>query len=1257
MIYLILFQTHLFSSSALNILNHYILHTKAIQVDGELDGALFGAELSIRHAELIVAGDTLFKADNIQVLKWEWDWVFKELIVSDLSVSDFKLNIQYVNNLILRESKSSKALTLILNHISGINGKIAISLGDSLQIIEIQDFVADVWLIDGITQLKLSSASVFIPGQISDTLHLGALVELNDQGTIEVNSLKIEAEGKELNLQGKFSQGHYSATLNGKNIRPDIFDKLKIPDPLSDMTLDMTLNLDMNEDRLKLSGIGDIVLNQQRLPFQLRTYLKEASGETVKLQFGTPKNRMDLMASRDPSGVIVGDAELFLFDIASYFPSKRLQISEPVGNISFHGDHNKYYISPRLSSFRFNSLPLDSLNVDIEAVPTGELVLSNGTITQDQNRMNYSGLISEEGLDLSGNIEFSDFSFVHRISPNSRISGSVSSSFNISGNLQEPHIVGTLTPDSLTYKGLLSLTGLGKVDFQYKNGEWGGELALIGKKGFILGDSLKSYTILANMSEAGYFLQDLHIQGSKNMISMSGDYGPDGIDLYKLNIIMDSNQLKIPDRVHIQRNDNQEFYIPETVLNLNKGGISLNGAYSVESGLNIDSQFELIDLKQVLQFIHVKQDFSGLASGRAHLSGKLFDPVIQINLNLRDGVTLGYPSDSARINITLSSSEILSNEIEAFTNNGSLRLKGLLPWGYKVKGSEVGTTPQNISVTLNNYRLTDLKFSSVVGFPISGRATGSITIRGNPEDSKLDGQLSLVEASFDTLQITKAYADFNYEGNLLTFDSLSMVSTWGYGSGVGFIPIALDLIAQDRMRAANRDMGLDFNFILNEMPFLSSYISTIDAIRGDFNGKFGLSGPLTAPIRNGHIRGHNARLEVSVLGNPITDVHSEISLIDNTLTIDHFSGRMLFSEGSNLKVQGVVGYLASNFGELLGVKARQDYAGVVTANGSIDLQSFFEPRFNVKLQANEIYYRSTDGLIEAIADADMQVLGQDTLDVTAIIPVKRAAYYSNFEYEESYEQLVSATESSLFRYSLDAQFASDLLISNDQMEAEFEGELWLLDYGDGIMRFTGTLTVLQGGKFYYVGNELSLLSGEIIFNSVDFNPQINMEAEIDIEGERVRLILSGDLNEPELVINAENTKLTQSDVLTYLTINQKLAEVGFDRDSALDPVKTYSEMLVEKQLSKIGRDIIGLDILEVGINLGRGDTTTVSRFQVGQRLSKNLKITAAGDLQPTDGKTDYDFGLEYQINQNVSVTSKVNQNGEVELNARLKFTY
>ena len=776
----------------------------------------------------------------------------------------------------------------------------------------------------------------------------------------------------------------------------------------------------------------------------------------------------------------------------------------------------------------------------------------------------------------------------------------------------------------------------------------------MGDEGFLFGDSLKSYTILGNITENGYFIEDLHLQGLDNMVSVSGGYNGNNIILNKLNILKGENQIKLADTVLVHGTKNGLFRVPSSVVTFNNGGLSVEGNFSKDKGYDLVTAFEIIDIGRLLDFFKIDVDFSGITSGTASVTGNLSDPIIDAKLILDEGVTLGYPSDSAIVDIRLTSSEVYSNQIDAFTSGGSLSLVGTLPWGYKIKGVDIGDRPQNFSIQTDNYRLKDLKFSSIIGIPISGRATGSLSIRGTPADTKMDIQLGLTNASFDTLHFSKAYSELTYEGNLLSIDTLSMVSNWGYGSGSGYMPVSLDLIAKDRLSVASRDMGMDFEFNLNEMPFLSSYISSIDAIQGDFIGNLSFTGPFSAPIRNGKVRGHNGRLEISVLGNPVTNIHAEVSLIDNTLSIGHFSGRMNFSEGSTLNTQGAVGWLASKAGDLIGVNANQNFAGEVTGSGTIDLKSFFEPRFDISLKANEVYYRSTDGLIEAIADAELTFKGQDTLNVEAVIPVLRAGYYANFGSETSYEEIVSKTDSSLFKYSLNTQFTSDLLISNDQMEAEFEGELWLLDYGDDVMRFSGTLNVREGGKFYYLGNELDLVDGEIIFNSVDFNPQINMEAQIEIDGVRVSLELSGDLNEPELIITPDNTniELTQSDVLTYLTLNKTLLEVSLD-ETALDPVKTYTEILMEKQLSKLGREYIGLDL--VGVDLA--DSTANARLRLGQRLSKNLMVTYEGAIQPTDGETDYDFGFEYQINKNVSVTSKINQNGEIELNGRLKFTY
>ncbi len=1261
LIYLILFQTYLFSTTIIKNLNKYYLSTVNMSLSGQINGGLLANNLGIADLRILVNSgrDTLFTEKNIALDNWEYSWDNKEILLDGISLKRFTLNSQHLKSIVLSPKKKSSSGSLIINQIRAEQGVLVLT--DSTTHVELEKLHADLWMIDGLFGVSLKNADISSPELLEDTLHLAAIIGRDLAGTTKIENLQISCPAFSSEMDIELTKQELNAHVKGINIPIAELLKLKLPQNYVGLSLNFSADINKDHDLVTLSSFGSIELNGKTFPFDLTSFEKSPRGENLTLQLGTEFRNAKFTASRDSLGTLKAFADIFRFDITPLVKLSKINIQDPIGQIEIEGSSEQLDIDARFESFAINDLLFDSLNTTLQILPNKHVTFSKSTVNLANNTLMFSGDIQDKKLNIKGNVDLNDFGFIPVSNPKNKLHGGIYGDFALTGSFSQPHIIGEIIPDSMGIGTKVTLSGLGKVDLLFKQTGMDGDIALMGTEGLFFGDSLESYTVLANMSNNKYEIEELHFQGKHNLLSLKGRSSPSVFELDKLHLINGPNQFKLIDSVKVHRIAGGTYQVPESILTFNRGGIALRGGYTQNQGLDLQVDYELIDIAEIMEFLGLNLEFAGVANGSGTITGPLNDPVFNAQVELLNGVSLGYPSDSAKVDITLTSSAAIGNRIQAFKDGGSLVLVGQLPWGYKVKSKQIYDTPQNFSINLDNYQLCDLKFTSIIDLPVSGRASGVLAIRGTPGRTKLDGQLEITSAKFDTLSFTRAYSEFLYEDNLLTFDSLSMMSTWGYGHGSGFLPISLDMIAQDRMAVAKRDMGLDFDFNLNEMPFLTSYISTIDAINGDFIGKMTFTGPMTAPIRNGKIRGHNGSLAVSVLGNPIFDIHSEITLTDNTMTIDHFSGRMQFSEGSSLNSQGLLGKATTLVSDLIGVNTAQEYAGTLSATGTIDLSSFFRPRFDINLDAKEVYYRSTDGLIEAIADASLQFTGQDTLDVTAIIPVQRAVYYASFEIVEPYQETISQVDDLVFRYSLETQYPSDLVISNDQMEAEFEGELWLLDYGDGIMRFSGTLTALEGGKFFYLGNELTIVTGEIIFNSVDFNPQLNMEAAIDINGERVSLLLTGDMNEPELAIRqVDNTKLTQTDVLTYLTINQTMVEVSFDAQSALNPVGSYTEMLIDKQVSKIVRDISGLDILDIsGLDIldmnANTDSTVIPSFELGHRLSKNLKVT--GGLQPTTDQTGYDFGFEYQINRNVSVTSRINQDLEVELNGRIKFTY
>ena len=1274
--YLVLFYTHLFSPLAVSYINRVLLADSDLQFQGKMIGSIMGKATGFADLRLQSTSttDTIFAAERVLLNTWTAELENNLLAVDQVELYNYHFDTRALSNM-QTSNGSGSSISININNLYANPGTIIVGQSDSVSILYLDQINAKAWIIDGHmgSEFSLLAERSFVPGFKS--VQISGLVGRSSNGVIQFEDLSIYDDASYLSLNGSLDGSRLSTRFQGDELTLEQMSEfIELPERFSQglLDLDIMIQHDLSSQSSDLTGNGSLKLEGIEYPFTVNKLTTNGPELSTDILIGTEFNHVRFAFDQNEAGEIKGEAELFRPDLNPLIPDERIQVIEPIGTIQFSGSTQGYRIDTRIESFSVNDIPFKSLLGQMQIDQDGTVLIQSGSISQEENHIGFDGSISEDQLDLFGRVYVSNFNFLNELNPREVLKGTLISDFVLQGDPRSPRITGDLMPADFGIGDIFRINGTAKYDLNLVNGIWEGDIALQGKEGLFMDDSLLAYDFLTNFSDQQIEIEELHVQGTNNLISLSGLIDNNSAAIHKLNVIIDDDQIKLIDSVDIVRSQDSTFHLPPSLLTFNLAGISAEGTFHPEKGLDIHTEYELLNLGDFTRFARLNIPFSGIATGSTNISGSFSDPLFRSEFTLLNGNTIGYATDTAWVDLTLRSDATISHRIDARKAGGELTLIGQLPWGYRVSREAMRDATQNFSIQFENYRLRDIKLTEVVGQPISGRATGNVTYRGTPINTKMDADLHLRTAKFDTLDFNTVYANFQYEDNLWTFDSLSAISNWGYGNGVGTMPISLDLIADDRTSIFDREINMDFHFELNQMPFLTSYISALDIIDGDIAADLSFSGPTRSPIRNGKVRAHNGNIQISIMGNPITDVHSELTLVDNTMTIDHFSGKMLFTEGSALNIQGVVGRATSLIGDLIGIDAATTYAGNVGLTGNIDFTSFFQPKFDVAITGNEVYYRSADGLIEAIADADMNFTGRDTLDVNGILPVKRAVYYDNFTSGAAYHEEIGGIDSSMFRYSLQTIFPSDLLISNDQLEAEFEGELWLLDYGDGQMHFSGTLSAKEGGKFYYLGNELDIVEGEITFHSVDFNPTIDIIAQVYIqqasEEQLIELTLTGDLLEPELIIDPGTSQLTQNDILTYLTLNQTFVEASFEGGSALNPVETYSELLVEKQISKIGREITGLDIINIsGVDLSglRGDFASdtlgtadeVPRFEVGQRLSKNLKVTYESALQPTGGKTDYDFGLEYQINRNVSVTSKVNQDDEVELNWRFKFTY
>ncbi|MCF6237644.1 MAG: hypothetical protein L3J79_02320, partial [Candidatus Marinimicrobia bacterium] len=771
-IYLLLFQTHLFSNLVLNSLNKYVFNPYSLSIQGQLRGGLMAKSIGISDLELQLKNkpDTLFTARELTLAGVGWNWNSRDLVIESLRLDSYALDLKILDSLKQPNSEQPIRNQVIIRNIKADDGFLKLKIRDSLQTMAIIALTGDLWSIDGYTGVRISASKIRAPFLTQDTLQLRGLLGIDAAGVVDLEDLEIEANSLSMTANARLRGDTLTAQFDGCRISSTFLNGLNLPEKYADLELFFDADLLLADNAVEVSGPGFIYLHDTTIPFELASFSRNANGESLTLTVGTELMNLSITAQKDSLGRLNGTANIFRLDVNPFLQLPQVQLNEPIGKFIISGQNGNYSIRTRLESFMLNDLRFDSLNVDLTYDSSGTVTIAAGLLKQSDNYLQLEGSFSPDLLNLHGRLTLSEYSFLQQIEISDRIHGRIESEFRIAGTPEKPHVSAELKPTDLGYGAMINLSGLAKTDLKISDDGLQGKFALQGNQGMLMGDSLVLYALLVNMSDGAYEIEDLHFQGQQNLISFSGNFSQQQIDLNKLRVIMGQNQLTLVDSMTIQKTLEDKYQIPGSVLTFNRGGIAIQGIYDQENGLDLNLDYDLINLGQISEFLNIKTSFTGLASGQAQVIGSLTDPVVQAQLLLTNGLTLGYSSDSARVDIILRSNTVISNSIEAYQANGSLTLIGQLPWGYKMRGTEYSEANQNFSINLDNYRLKDLKFHSIVGMPISGRVTGSLSIRGTPVDTKLDGQIGVVDANFDTLKFTSAYTDFNYEGNLLTFD-------------------------------------------------------------------------------------------------------------------------------------------------------------------------------------------------------------------------------------------------------------------------------------------------------------------------------------------------------------------------------------------------------------------------------------------------------------------------------------------------------
>jgi autotransporter translocation and assembly factor TamB len=411
----------------------------------------------------------------------------------------------------------------------------------------------------------------------------------------------------------------------------------------------------------------------------------------------------------------------------------------------------------------------------------------------------------------------------------------------------------------------------------------------------------------------------------------------------------------------------------------------------------------------------------------------------------------------------------------------------------------------------------------------------------------------------------------------------------------------------------------------------------------------------------------NGILKIAPLENSLTGVEGQVHMHDNILEIESFTG-FLQKPTPRGKLR-IWFQKAKDF--LAGIFFPQRETGNnpnLNISGQIDFTELFHPAYNLHLKGNQIYIRTLLAQQEGIVNGDFSIVGKDTIDIDGEIEV--GEFIIRNEFKRSSKMSIQRRPPLAFtNYNIHTIIPGNLYFRNSQLDCELEGEMWIVRSGPEPFLFSGELNVRKG-KFFYYGWEFTDVAGVIIFDPIEFNPKLDIEARVNLatyrsqttqeqvssyEEDYAVVRLTGDLEKP--VLQFESDKYTQSDILMFLTRTPRsgsdlLSQENLPSD-ALNVFGNYFERQVERSLGRIS----GLDEFEL-----RTRGNLLSDFQIedwsvllGQRLTSNLYLTYERKFSLIE--PEQQLGLEYRLNRYNSIIGEVTQGGLIRINYRYKYNY
>lgn len=863
-----------------------------------------------------------------------------------------------------------------------------------------------------------------------------------------------------------------------------------------------------------------------------------------------------------------------------------------------------------------------------------DFVMEHGDQTKWLINNGMIGFLGDKGINIRvDTVKARMEDLIKAYNPDIKLTGNVDNVITITGTLKNPHIEGYVDFSQGSYNGMflnrmegdyeLDEGVLKVIDFHIftpwidmdLNGtmEADGTLAMDVKGHEI---DLKRYNSQLPFPVEGRARFGGRITGTRDNPVFYGDMAADTIMV---------NGLPITDAKGKAAYHDHHVYLTHFSFAQEQGAVVCDGNVDVATG-EIKGKLDIIngDIHNIMSMLNLGDSrLGGQLTGDMAFSGTVDNPRVAIAGMIDNSNVGAYPLQDTALDAVIYKDRVVINDLSgregaagSFSVTGTANYHGPLDLQVSFYNIDMGAVADGLGLN--------------TGLTFSGLLNSSFQVKGTWDNPVADVPLLIDRLALNGASLDSVTGTFHLANQVVKVDQLTaskLIGTQTYQLVIdGKAPLAAftDVVStEDNQFDLDIDLG---KADLSLLPLMSSYI---DWAVGATNGHIKLQGTMKRPYVTGSVMLQEGAVKLKSMRNPFTDMDIRLLFTGDTATLERCDAKM---------------------GD-----------GTISARGFAHADGLQLDDYNFDLQLDKLGVDSEffKGPITASLNVSDVTL-TDMVHGTTIMP--KLTGFLRLEHDiislPDLPEDSSAMPLVALDYTLEigknVRFISSML-GNLQLAggAHFGGTTYEPNTSGSIYVKKGNINYLKTNFKVYQGEAQFGQPGSLL-------PKVVLRAGTNIGRYQVFLSVDGPLSRRLKLRLLSSPQLSEGDIIQLLTFRSGFYNKDESGSKLISAMDIGLQMTLLSEVETAMRNTLDLDLFTIERDTIEGSKKTgdkrdyeVYNVVLGKNITDNMLVKYGKSMT----SSDYYYGLEYELIDNVSLTYKRDQDNKYTTMLEARFTF